>query len=687
MVSGLAASIRSSDESSTFDLGHQDANSIRATIKEAFEEPFPVTKMIRITFIVGGGKLSRSKYDSKCGQVVTAALNNLGFVEDRGASCVNECAGCFKSQHDTGKNIFTVVVFPRIEVLVSTASSGGSHDEDDDNLIPTNSPGYKMAVAPLTTFKNLLSTYVPTYLEKKACQQTLDGLRELEQAIESKMMNGNPLDSAEQSFYDSACDLKEKHSYVQKEASKHVDDGRLTAGEKDYILELNENRIKALMSEKSSATTAERLKKALARKQQLQKISPVDSEQYPPPLRYEANIRALRKKVMPLCAIEDNAKGRLMTLAETRAVTEKEELETEIAQLEEASCGWFEDEESFTARVEASRKKFASQFGRSKRSGGGVSSGRARMTGSKGNEGVSKWILPGEKPKSRWGEVAAGGKKKAKGGAVFSAMMMDDSSSDEESDDDEVEVVTAPARPNLDEKSNVRAPKQKQVDDNSWEFVTNKRGKEAAASSRAKQVDDDPVTVQPTTSGEGKKKSKKKKKKKKNAHDRDEDESTEKRCLGVVHQGSTKKDEGSLNDDVPDANYSDMPPKKLVTTELNSTAAKVCDTPNKAGEQKLAPSDGPNIVHLSELNAGVMAEERKGEGQTREEEDAAGQKPTTSKPAGVTPQGQLEPSSHRASSHKIQIKGPGRYVFHRNKRQCDRVGSIRLNGIRCEFRA
>ena len=466
------------------------------------------------TFIVGGGKLSRSKYDSKCGQVVTAALNNLGFVEDRGASCVNECAGCFKSQHDTGKNVFTVVVFPRIEVLVSAASSGSNAD-DDDNLIPTSSPSYKMAVAPLTTFKNLLSTYVPTYLEKKACQQTLDGLLELEQAIESKMMNGNPLDSAEQSFYDSACDIKEKHSYVQKEASKHVDDGRLTAREKEYILELNEGRIQSLMSEKSSAATAERLKKALARKQQLQTISPVESEQYPPPLRYEATIRTLRKKVTPLCAIEDSARGRLMTLAETRAVTEKEELETEIAHLEEASCGWFEDEESFTARVKKSREKFASKFGKSKRSGGGVSSGRARMTGSKsGAEGVSKWILPGEKPKSRWGEVAGGGKKKAKGGAVFSAMMMDDSSSDEESDDNEEEVVTAPARPNLDKKSNVRAPKQKQeVDDSTWEFVTNKKGKNAAAPRRM-QAGDDPVAVQPATSSEGKKKSKKKKKKK-----------------------------------------------------------------------------------------------------------------------------------------------------------------------------
>ncbi|EJK62654.1 hypothetical protein THAOC_16724, partial [Thalassiosira oceanica] len=164
-----------------------------------------------------------------------------------------------------------------------------------------------------------------------------------------------------------------------------------------------------------------------------------------------------------------------------------------------------------------------------------------------------------------------------------------------------------------------------------------------------------------TSSKRRKKHRKKKKKKKKNAHDRDEDESTEKRCLGVVHQGSTKKNEGSLNDDVRAANYSDRPPKKLVATELNSTASEDCDTPNKAGEQKLAPSDS---VHLSELNAGVMAEERAGEGQTREEEDDAdGHKPTTSKPAGVTPQGQPDPSSHRASSHKIQIKGPGRYVF------------------------
>ena len=61
MVSGLAASIRSSDESSTFDLGHQDVSSIKATMKEAFEEPFPLTNMIRI---VSAGPVSGTTFSS-----------------------------------------------------------------------------------------------------------------------------------------------------------------------------------------------------------------------------------------------------------------------------------------------------------------------------------------------------------------------------------------------------------------------------------------------------------------------------------------------------------------------------------------------------------------------------------------------------------------------------------------------
>ena len=64
--------------------------------------------------MVGGGKLSRQKYDDKAMQAVTSTLKQLDFVEDRGASCIIECGGCYKTQHDTAKNIMTVVVFPKI---------------------------------------------------------------------------------------------------------------------------------------------------------------------------------------------------------------------------------------------------------------------------------------------------------------------------------------------------------------------------------------------------------------------------------------------------------------------------------------------------------------------------------------------------------------------------------------------
>mmetsp|Transcript_35853 Transcript_35853/g.77327 ORF Transcript_35853/g.77327 Transcript_35853/m.77327 type:complete len:609 (+) Transcript_35853:129-1955(+) len=437
MVSGLASSIRSATESATFDLAGSDASSIRTTVKDAFSSPFSLSTMIRITFIVGGGKLSRSKYDDKAMQAVTSMLKQLDFVEDRGASCILECAGCFKSQHDTGKNVYTVVVFPRVTGGADEGGDGTNQNEDDEPLIPTNSPGFKIAVCSKTTFQNLLSTYCPTYLEKRACLNCLEGLLQLEQAIDNKLMNGHPLDSAEQSFYDDANDLREKHAHAQKEMSKHVEEGRLSSDEKATLVEMNEKRIENLLKEKSSASVMEKLKKAMARKQQLKSIRD-DTLEEGPALRYESQLTVLRKKVLPLQALEEASRGRLLTLSETRSLTEKGELDEEIERLEYASCGWFEDEDCFQERLKKSRKSFESRYAKSKRGGGGKASNSGVKGGGSGSTAVNKWILPGEKPKSAWGS-SKGKKVKAKGGAVFSAMMMD-SSSDEEEESDEGSV-------------------------------------------------------------------------------------------------------------------------------------------------------------------------------------------------------------------------------------------------------
>jgi hypothetical protein len=105
-------------ESDTFDLAGQNVSTITTNVTNAFSDPFPLDDMIRITFVTGAGKLGRQKYDDGAAKALTSSLRNLGFEEDRGASCVKECAGSFKLQHDTGKNLKTVVVFPNIIVVM-----------------------------------------------------------------------------------------------------------------------------------------------------------------------------------------------------------------------------------------------------------------------------------------------------------------------------------------------------------------------------------------------------------------------------------------------------------------------------------------------------------------------------------------------------------------------------------------
>ena len=260
---------------------------------------------------------------------------------------------------------------------------------------------------------------------------------ELLQSVEDKLMGGHPLDSAEQSLYDEMDDLTEKLAYTQKEVAKHVDEGLLTVEEKEMLVEMNQTRIASLMKEKSSAAVAEKLKKALARKEHLQRITDEKlsslSSTYPPPLRHESKITPLRKKLLPLLALEGKAKGGFLTLAETKALTEKEEIESEIEHLEEASYGWFEEEDAFEERLQKSRDKFNAKYAKkgSGKASGKKTSGAGRSGG--GGKSVNNWVLPGQKQKGGW--ETSGGKKsstKGKGGSVFSAMMLDDSSSDED---------------------------------------------------------------------------------------------------------------------------------------------------------------------------------------------------------------------------------------------------------------
>lgn len=435
-VSGMAASIRAATESETFDLAGANVSTITNTIRSAFEEPLPLSEMIRITFVTGAGKLARQKYDDGAAKAVTSTLRELGFEEDRGASAVLECAGTFKQQHDTGKNLKTVVVFPN--VVGSSSGDNAQLDGDMQNLsldnktgssiFPDNSPENNIAHSSMAVFERMIASKCQTWTQKKGASLAIGTIKSKLEDLEQKLMAGTPLSDAEQSFYDSVSmsSLEEKQAYVKEQMHEQVDIGKITVAERNTLLKQVQERLDTLVKEIATAETegkakrVENLKnaktKAEERKQKLEQINAKTL----PPLKHEAEIAKLRKELEPLLEVEDASKGRLLSVKETQALARKEEILEQIEQLEIDSRGWFEEDESFEARVNASKAAWMArlkQQSKKKKPAAGTSTGSAWSTTTTTRKKAS--AAP-KKP-------AAKSKGKAGGGSVFSMMMDSDS--------------------------------------------------------------------------------------------------------------------------------------------------------------------------------------------------------------------------------------------------------------------
>ena len=441
MASGLAASIRGSTESDTFDLAGQTPATVTNNITQAFRDPFPIDDMIRITFVTGAGKLGRQKYDEGCAKAVTSSLRSLGFEEDRASSCVRECAGSFKLQHDTGKNLKTVVVFPRIREVGGGGGDEANHDNSENNnessvLLKRGSPEEMVALSPIAMFSNLVTNRCRSWSQKKGCNAAIADIQKLISNLEERLLEGVVLDDNEQALYDtvSVDDLKEKHNIVKEAMQKQVEtDGNITAEEKTQLLAQVSDRIETIESELEALTEQKKPKrvekltamkaKAEQRKAMLAKISP----KAPAPLKFHKEILALRKELVPLDKLEESAKGRLLSVKETKTLARKDDILEEIAELETKSRGWFEDEASFAVRVRNSRATGKQQAASSAKKSG--ASKKSTVGG--GNSWVTSSLASRPKSSKGYGKTGASKKKKpAASGGVFAAMMMDDSDSD-----------------------------------------------------------------------------------------------------------------------------------------------------------------------------------------------------------------------------------------------------------------
>jgi hypothetical protein len=285
----------------------------------------------------------------------------------------------------------------------------------------------------------MMDSKCPSWSQKKHCVTVLDELLVKVQACDAKLMHGTPLAENEQEFYDtvSAPSLVNKQDVIKELMHGQVDAGKITAMERTQLLHQVQERLQVLDKELAAADSENKPKlkekllqkraKVLEREEKLAAIVPIS----PYPLKLQGDINKLRAEAVPLQKVQDAGAGRLLSIKESQTVSKLLEVLAEIEVLEQDSRGWFEEDDVFDARLQASRRAAsaaaAAKSKKNTKSGSGGGAGGA--SSSKSNlPSSAKWVTPGGTAAAKAKKAAAAKPKATRGGGVFGAMMMDSDS-------------------------------------------------------------------------------------------------------------------------------------------------------------------------------------------------------------------------------------------------------------------
>ena len=171
-----------------------------------------------------------------------AAMRELEYNEDSSASCLPDCQGTYKSQHDTSQNLKYFYVFPKVAALEGGGGGGGksssssSTSADAAPSLDTTSKEYLVVPADASTFQEMVQRKVTSWSQKKKLLELLKEKAEEFITISNKAMTKklNPLEE-EISNANSGCD-EEKIAWLQSEIKGMVEKGQLTEKEKTEVL-------------------------------------------------------------------------------------------------------------------------------------------------------------------------------------------------------------------------------------------------------------------------------------------------------------------------------------------------------------------------------------------------------------------------------------------------------------------
>ena len=333
--------------------------------------------MIKLSFTVGAGKGNRAKYHEQLPKFVRASLQSIGFVEDKGACCMRNCAGMFKYQHDTGKNFIYIRVFPKL--TEQEAKAGGDEDSDDagdGGNDPMVGPRGLCASCDVGTFQEMTAAQTPTWSQKKRLLGVLQDLRKQVHEMEAKLMRGQALTEADQELYGSIESLDDKMEWLQASMKATVKAGNITSSEKAALVDNVERKLGLLAAEteavaaklaaggkpklqKRAARLAAETEKTAKRLEGLQNKKTVSILKLLP-LRHVRDMEDCWERAGALRRVAGGGGGGGMSMKEQKAAFDLENLERKFEKICVASMSstWFESNESFEERLGLAKQKW-----------------------------------------------------------------------------------------------------------------------------------------------------------------------------------------------------------------------------------------------------------------------------------------------------------------------------------------
>lgn len=371
-MSGLGGKVRRATESDEFDLANYDQARCDELAKNAFTEPLPISQMVRLSFVVGGGKLVRQKYTDDLPKLFMSSLSAIGYINDDSAAVEAGSAGKYKFQHDTGKNLKFVHVFPKLE---AAAAGGGGDGEDEEEKRPLT-PEEKILRCGSDLMDRYLTNFLSTYGQKKALLAVLKGRIGTWNNADEKTRRLQKLTKEEEDVYNydiGVDDILAKERTVSASMQAMIEDGQLTSAEQKELLASLEEKLQAI--EKSGKKAPPKLSETI------QKVKGISSVPLPP-LKYAKEIAPLQRKLNEVSKLEASLKAKLGTVEQQRAIGDKPDIEEALSKYGEASRGWFEADEVFQDRLQACIR--AASVVPKKTGGGGGAGGGYPSAGSAG---------------------------------------------------------------------------------------------------------------------------------------------------------------------------------------------------------------------------------------------------------------------------------------------------------------